>query len=688
MKQRKPIKWSKWLIELGIVVAVGIAGMVAGIFLQKRYPAFNAIPLYIIVSGALLLLCVANRIAARGFQRKHFGMPLEERQPFLDAHRRASREDPDKVLRERGNILVLPVMLVTLFYLLTVALIVVGAMCGTMTTVLGVLILMMPVSAQLTARSQKLDRSVLIPEDALPHLHELARRAASEAGVRGSIRIELPASAECEVSHIGHTYVVLIGSMALAVSTEEELYADMVRGFSLYADRRWERTMNRRMYFAALASEAVRQESFLFDLFYSYASVRLEWELMLAHYPIRYKCAALAAARAGDASSKRVTLNRLTKQEMWRLFNIEYAAFDPILLYETPEPPTDYEARLSGIYRRAIAERWRAWCHLLDGELATEGATALLLREERAILGMADEPFLREVQFPDDESAYGRECMKAIAMTDARIARELAPTYVADRIREYLEPLEVITEWEASDRQRMTTELSPVINAYRDLYRHREAEALCDDILEHETNQFAQAHALFVKGHLLLRRYETEGIDYIYRAMDINKNYMENGLSSVESYCALCGLADELAAHRRRAVTLREAHSYNQYDAGSLAPTDRLVREEALGDMLEDILGYMERVSDGCIERVYLVRKIVSEDFFTSAFVLYFTPGAPDEAMHRAYEAIFNYLDAYPVDWQFSLFVYDRTTEAAVRRVEGSLVWERKPEDDHPATQA
>jgi hypothetical protein len=30
------------------------------------------------------------------------------------------------------------------------------------------------------------------------------------------------------------------------------------------------------------------------------------------------------------------------------------------------------------------------------------------------------------------------------------------------------------------------------------------------------------------------------------------------------------------------------------------------------------------------------------------------------------------------VDWQFSLFLYDRETEAAVKRVEGSLVWQKK----------
>ena len=94
--------------------------------------------------------------------------------------------------------------------------------------------------------------------------------------------------------------------------------------------------------------------------------------------------------------------------------------------------------------------------------------------------------------------------------------------------------------------------------------------------------------------------------------------------------------------------------------------------------MLPDILTYMEQVSDGCISQVYLVRKVISEDFFTSAFVINFAYGIPDEQMRKTYSAIFNDLDAYPVDWQFSLFVYDRDTERAVKRVDGSLVWEKK----------
>ena len=57
--------------------------------------------------------------------------------------------------------------------------------------------------------------------------------------------------------------------------------------------------------------------------------------------------------------------------------------------------------------------------------------------------------------------------------------------------------------------------------------------------------------------------------------------------------------------------------------------------------------------------------------------MLNFDYGIDRETMDRVYVAIFNYLDAYPVDWQFSLFLYDRATEAAVKSVGGSLVWQK-----------
>jgi hypothetical protein len=250
--------------------------------------------------------------------------------------------------------------------------------------------------------------------------------------------------------------------------------------------------------------------------------------------------------------------------------------------------------------------------------------------------------------------------------------------YEKAREREYLEPLRTVEAYEASPEGYSTPELSPVINAYRELGRITEAEAICDSILESETNRFARAHAIYFKGMCMLHRYETEGIDLIYQAIDLNKNYMKDGFEMVADYCALCGLADEYADCLRRSDIQTSAHAYNQEGASYLVATDHVEREEALGEMLPEILSYMEQVAEGCIREIYLVRKVISEEFFTSVFVINFDYCVSDEQMRKTYSAIFNYLDAYPVDWQFSLFVYDKETERAVKLVKGSLVWEKK----------
>lgn len=293
-------------------------------------------------------------------------------------------------------------------------------------------------------------------------------------------------------------------------------------------------------------------------------------------------------------------------------------------------------------------------------------------------MGLGGLPLLDRLELPEGDTPYGADVTAAAEQLDLRWLLRAIPGYAAARQRDYLTPLAIVEEWEASDKNRPTTELSPVLNAYRDLNRKAEGEALCDTILATEENPFALAHALYFKGQCLLRRYDEEGVDYVYRAMDINKNYMTEGLESVEEFARLAGRSDVLESNRRRAAALTEAHGAHQEGASTLRATDRLEPDRLEGDMLPDILSYMERVSGGHLEQVYLVRKVIGEDFATSAFVIYFTPGAPEKELRQAYEAIFNYLDAYPIDHQFSLFLYDRETERAVRRVEGSLVWSRQ----------
>ncbi|MBQ7364555.1 MAG: hypothetical protein IJW46_03030, partial [Clostridia bacterium] len=82
-------------------------------------------------------------------------------------------------------------------------------------------------------------------------------------------------------------------------------------------------------------------------------------------------------------------------------------------------------------------------------------------------------------------------------------------------------------------------------------------------------------------------------------------------------------------------------------------------------------------VDENIIENIYLVRKTISESFFTSVFILHFYGGTDaqrEEILHK----VFRYLDSYPVDWQFSLFDYFEYPEIKVEKIEGSLVYSKR----------
>ena len=687
MKQNRITrKLSAWALAL---VLVGGGGAL-GVWLSTVFPTFDALPLFGLLMVAFILACLANRMAAKSFARTHFGISPEERRELVSRHVEECRADPATVLKKFSDMEAVPVAMLVLYFLLVLAMVATGGMClwsGTGLThalaamfsmAMGWFLLYMPLTRLIEQIPHRLHKEALVPIHQLPRLEAMAQKAADMAGVKGTIRLEITTDHVCDVNRIGRTYVAFLGTRLLSVLTEEEMQQTLMLAFEEFAYPKLYRQFLRRLRLGMLGDAEIRRETFAFDLFFSYADAYLEWEYELYFCALKRYLRNRGYERIRREGNPSAALSAMTKKAFWPYYVFEFIHFVPSPFYASPTPPADYEQIICAGFRTAFERRNRAWLDMLEREMAKSGDMSLLYRDERRMLGAAKDAY-GKLELVDLESAYGQEVMTAIRdIADARICRDVTDGYEQAREREYLVDLRVIEEYEASPEGYSTPELSPVINAYRDIGRFAEAEALCDAIMARETNQFALAHAIYFKGMCMLHRYETEGIDLIYRAIDLNKNYMKDGFEMVEEYCTLCGLEDEYDAFRHRAEIQISAHAFNHEGAGFLSVMDHLEQETELGDMLSDILGYMEQVADGCIQEVYLVRKVISEDFFTSAFVVNFAYGSSDEQMKKTYAAIFNYLDAYPVDWQFSLFVYNRETERAVKRVEGSLVWEKK----------
>ena len=92
--------------------------------------------------------------------------------------------------------------------------------------------------------------------------------------------------------------------------------------------------------------------------------------------------------------------------------------------------------------------------------------------------------------------------------------------------------------------------------------------------------------------------------------------------------------------------------------------------------MLEGILSYIGGISQDSIEKIFLVRKTISDQFFTSAFVIRFLPETSEETKQEVLHQIFRYLDT-STDWQFSLFDEADVPKGLAERVENSCVFEK-----------
>ena len=207
---------------------------------------------------------------------------------------------------------------------------------------------------------------------------------------------------------------------------------------------------------------------------------------------------------------------------------------------------------------------------------------------------------------------------------------------------------------------------------------HDEREALCDSIIAETENKFALPHAYMNKGKVMLLRYDKGGIDYIYKAMEINSNYIDWGLDEIGAFCCRMGLEKELLKYREKAVEYTQSQMDKYDETGTLTPKDNVSASDMPAELLDEIVSFMKNADEKeQLRAVYLVKKQIAEDFSTDVFMLVFRIDYDNEACGELYDKIFNFLDTHPTDRQFSLFVYDKSYDAVLKKAQNYIVFER-----------
>lgn len=663
-----------------ILLACGVAFLLSlpGVVLQTHRP-MPALFFSLLVTALLPpLLFLLGILLAKGRTKVLRDAPVAEMRSYFLHCREEAERTSQALLGKLRRIRRVTVAYAVLLLFLAVGSALFFGMLATYGTVFGLIgvayvgTLLLAVSCAIPRRRPCVlsEEAWVLSREEYPELYETAAKAAEAVGCRGEITLLLAPDHNASILSKGDRYYLQLGATFLFMLSREELYAICLHEFSHVAPK------NRDTQLAAdydiwLSSDRGLPPPFQFVTgFYA----RLDLAYAFHHMICRY---ATSVVRETDADRDMVEhgdpaaiASALLKLDYYEKYTYEDGVTDTDPVYKNEEPPAHYLRDHIANFLSAIERRRAAWDALVEKEILANNATHPTLRMRLATLGLRRAEYIERGQ----DGVYAMELERMLEYADKRLL-EAQTTYEKDRKEGYLEPLSRITAWEEDGMPIRAETYADLVSDLRQLGRNEAAEALCDRVIA-ELSESSAVHARYMKGCALLHRYDDAGLELLYGAIESNSNYLEEGMDTIGSFLCRMGREEELQAYRERACRLAQKQKDEYSELDTLSPGDDLGPEQLPEGVLEDILAYIRSVDSDIIERIYLVRKTISAEFFASVFVIHFYGGTEamrEEILHK----IFRYLDSYPVEWQFSLFDYFACRQVRFDKIEGSLVYEK-----------
>lgn len=668
--------------------AITIALMFAGTSLNGTLlPAGGRTKSIIPLLAALILVPVipaaAGRIAVLFYIKKLNSMSIADCNTFFVSHRNETEKTAAAKLKK-----LLRIKAASDIYA------VIAGMCGCAAAFLSPCIIMIkPVYYPVIALSFILILSALsrirpikrdefsdykFPEltpDEYPALNALAVRAAEKIGCRKKIRIFGTLGCNAGICEVRTEYSVQLGMTLLTLLSEEELYAVLLHEFAHVApgmhlaykvnrySSRLESTVGDSIYLSV-----AKQMFLLPDSIYSFE-----------HLLYSYASSVISEFNADRAmlccGSKERVASALLKLYYSDMDEWESDTREGNNSYEHEELPHDFLRSMIAETEKHIDELRDAWNEYARAEILANNATHPTLRMRLDALGVTDYCAGDSSKSP----ALDSECQKAILLLEKKIYDEISPTYAETRQRFYLDPLAKVEAWEAAGKPLIAEEYGDIVNALLALCRINDLMELCDRAIK-ELPDSAALYAYFIKGSQLLHSFDPAGIELMYHAVENNKNFIDEGMEMIGTFCCITGRKEELEHYRSRVVELAQKQ-HDEYDRiNYIGKNDRLSAEQLPDGMLDGILAHIKAADESnIVEKIRLVRKTVSDDFFSSMFIIEFIPDADEDAVGNVMHKTFMYLDTCS-DWQFSLLGYDDldiNAKKTVNAIPGTVVYYR-----------
>ena len=631
----------------------------------------SLLPLFLLVIGIFTAKHILSRVQKTD---------IATGQSYLLRHREQAEASSRRLLTVLKRYRTASVFCTVLFTLLAVIAAILGGIAYHHVKLLSAVFLIYAAILFLAVGSRILPIQALTPSDnapilspeEFPTIHTLIDKAKGALGVRESVTAILTPDANASIIKNKNRIFLQLGIQLLQLLDEKELYGILLHEFSHVSSHRRahfaEAGHYERLLSAPYDAPKLSFLSFFFRLF--------DIPFLVNFMVYRYVNAVFEETEADRAMAKyaepHAVASALVKLEYETKYRYETSFTDDISIYEDETPRKDV---LANYFRQLTAvwnERQSDWDAFIRNEILANNATHPTLKMRLDAIGVTE----WQVKLPEHSEGYQKELDAALEKAEARLYAHRSESYQADRKEHYLDPLARIAAWQDAGSPIAVESYADIITDLEALCRFREAETVCERAIDTLPTESAY-HAYYTKGLYLLHRYDPNGLSLVYRAVENNHNYLEEGLFEIGTFCCLTGRQEELDEYRRRAPVLAQKNKDENSQAEYLSKTDRLSKETLPDGMLDDILSFILSVDENIIENIYLVRKTISESFFTSVFILHFYGGTDaqrEEILHK----VFRYLDSYPVDWQFSLFDYFEYPEIKVEKIEGSLVYSKR----------
>ena len=614
-----------------------------------------------VLTAIQILLFLGNLLAAKIYSKRITKLKSKQIQADLALRKENAKNNITNVINKVQKIRLGMYLYAVLFLLLILSTILFSTLSQQFYFYFLPVVAAYFVIYRLIPQKKEFDFSDYSDPNEYPEIHTFAKNTAQAMNLDGDVRICFTQEDCAGIARFGNTFSLRLGVLFLSVLSEQEFEQILIHEFGHFTVDDLRMTGAARLYERIMSSP---KKEILFGFFDSIFTYEYSMYVHSASVTLEEQ-ADNAVVKYGKPN---IAASALVKASFLELFDNENMSILPEPYFAPEEKRKDTTLILSKLFRNAIAERGAFWESILKNEIQPRNASHPILKYRIKNIGADD----FEVSLPKDDSEFSKECAKAIEQLDKIIYEDELDKYSEERKYHYLEPLRVINEWKENGEPLTAEQTREVITSFLSLLQVSKAEALCDRIIREEKNQYAKAYAYFIKGRILLERYDKNGIELMYKALELNDNYAEAVFEDIGSFCCLMGLQKELDEYREKVGNYRDNMYRLRQQTGVLSNSDRLSENDMPADMLDGILKYIDSIHEGNIEQVFTVKKTITNDFFVYPFVIKFFSEATNENINKTMHLIFEHLDTHPSGLHFSLFVLDKETEAAVKKVKNS----------------